>query len=432
MAESCRRVLEVEIPQEVVKPRVQAITTRFQRRVRLPGFRPGHAPLAIVEQRFRDDIRSQLLQELVPEYVEAQARENRWELIGTPSITDVRYSENDTVKFKAVLEVFPEIELREYRDLRVELDQPEVTEQEVASELERLREQAATYVNVDPRPLEDGDFAGISLQGIAAGTAAPGVQVEEILCEMGGPNTVPEFTENLRGAQLGEERTFDVVYPQDFSDARLAGKTVSYRVRVLGIKKKQLPELNDDLARELGEFDSLEAVRQRVREELSQAKRLEAAGQARKKLRQQLVELHDFPVPETLVERQLERRMGRLRRQIAGQGVNPQSLNVDWGKLRASQREAALDDVKGTLILEKIAQREQIEVSEAEMEEEVQKLAVVAQQTAAAMRSRLTKEGGLDRLKSSLRIEKALELVFHNATMRDAGRIRERAESGKA
>jgi trigger factor len=227
---------------------------------------------------------------------------------------------------------------------------------------------------------------------------------------------VKEFTENLRGAPAGEERSFEVAYPREFSDPRLAGNTISYRVKVLGIKKKQLPELNDELARELGEFDSLEAVRQRVREDLSRAKRRDAVDEAKKRLRRELVELHDFPVPDLLVERQLDRRMERLRRQIASQGVNLQTLDVDWGKVRGSQREAALEDVKSSLILERIAEQESVDVQEEELEREIEKLAAATNQPAPALRARLTREGTLDKIKSTLRVEKALELVLHHAT----------------
>ena len=173
--------------------------------------------------------------------------------------------------------------------------------------------------------------------------------------------------------------------------------------------------MTDDFARELGEFDSLDAVRRNIRENLHNDKFQEAEQEARNQVRQKLVALHDFPVPETLVERQIERRLERLRRQLAAQGMDPQSLSLDWGKIRASLREGAVEDVKSSFILEKIAHREQLDPEEAEVERELQRIASVTQQDAAALRSRLTKEGGLDRMKSRLRIEKALDFVFHQA-----------------
>jgi len=415
VAESCRRELAIEIPTEVVRQRVQAITIQLQQRARLPGFRPGKAPLSIIQERFRSDIRAQVLQELVPEYVWASAKEHNWEPIGNPAVTDVQYEEGAPLRFKATVEVLPDFELQDYKSLAVEVGEPEVSEEEVQQALEQLREQAATYLNLEPRPVQDGDYASIAVEAISPGKESPGVQVEEVLCEVGGSRTIPAFTENLRGAQVGEERSFEVHYPPDSRDPRLAGKTISYRVKVLGLKEKRLPELNDDFARELGEFDTLEAVRQQVRENLRSSKLEEIEQTARNSLRQQLVQLHDFPVPETMLERQIERRVERLKRQIAAQGMRPQGLALDWGKIRASQREGAMEDVKSTLILEKIAQQENLEAGEAEVEQEVQRIAAATKQTSALVRARLTKEGGLDKINSRLRIEKALEFLFHHA-----------------
>jgi trigger factor len=419
VSESNRRVLEIEIPSEVVRQKLHTIATHFQKHARLPGFRPGKAPLSLVRQKFQEDIRSQVLQELVPEYVLAEAKQNHWEPVGAPSVTDVQYTEDAPLKFRATLEVMPEIALGDYHGIKVPVEEPGVTDEEVSETLEGLQARSATYVNVEEaRPLREGDFASISVQGASPGKQAGGVHLEEILCEIGGENTVPEFTANLKGAQLGDERIFDVAYPADFRDTRLAGKTDSYRVTVLGIKAKQLPPLDDEFARELGEFDSLDTLRQRIREDLLSSKLRQAEAEARKALRKKLADLHEFDVPESLLERQLDRRVDRLRRRLASQGMDPDRLEVDWNKVRASQRDDALEELKSGLVLEKIAEQEQVAVDEAELDREIEELAKGAQQPAAAVRARLTSEGALDKINSRLRIEKALDLVFQNAKVR--------------
>jgi len=415
MSGSCSHVVEIEVPSTVVQERAQAVVRELQRRTRLPGFRPGKAPASVIRQRFQDDIRSQVLQELVPEYIAAAARERKWEPVGQPSVTDVQYREDAPLKFRATVEVLPEFELAGYTGLRVEVPRPDVPEDEVEKALEGLREQAAAYTNVAPRPLRDGDFAGIAIQGGEPAKESADVRVDEILCEIGGPNTVREFTENLRGAEVQQELAFEVAYPPEHGDPRLAGKSVPYRVKVLGIKRKQLPELDDEFARELGDFDSLEEVRRHIREDIEKSKREEAENRARVELRKQLVALHDFAVPDTLVERQIERRLDRLRRQIASQGMDPESTALDWGKVRATQRQEAVEDVKSTFILEKIAHREHLEPEESDVDREIERIASVTKTDVAAVRSRLTREGGLDRMKSRLRIEKALDFVFHQA-----------------
>ncbi|MBI4478645.1 MAG: trigger factor [Acidobacteria bacterium] len=418
MAESCRRVMEIEIPPEVVRAKLQAIASQFQKHARVPGFRPGKAPLSIVRQKFEEDIRAQLLQELVPEYVEAEVKQHKWEPVGSPSVTDIEYVEDSPLKFKATVEVLPEFVLEDYAGLKVEYQEPVVTDEEVQKTLEQLQAQSASYVNVDPRPIQDGDYASISVQGDAAGKEGSGVDLKEVLCEIGGPDTVPEFTQNLRGAELGQEVSFDVVYPPEFRDGRLAGKTIAYRVKVLGIKRKQVPPLDDEFAKELGEFETLDALRARIRENLAESGREHAETDAKKVLRKKLVELHDFSVPESLVERQVERRMERLRRHLVSQGMNPERLAWDWNKVRDSQREEAAEEVKGSLILERIADRDSVEVDQAELDRELQQLAKALDQPEASLRARLTSEGGIDRIKSRLRIEKALELVFQNAKVK--------------
>ncbi len=409
-------MLEIEIPPEVVQKRVDAVAVQLQRRVRLAGFRPGKAPISLIQQKFRDDIRSEVLQELVPEYVRVRAQEQNWEPVGFPSVTDVQFADDTALRFKATVEILPEFQLENYEDLSITLEEPKVSEEEVAKDLDRLREKAAVYVNLDARPLQNGDFASIGFEGISPGKDSTPVKVEEVLCEIGGGNTMKEFTENLKGAQLGEERHFEVAYPPEFNDPRLAGRTIAYKVKVLGLKKKLLPELNDDFAREMGEFDSLDALRQRVQDELWKAKREEAEQNAKNQLRQKLVEFHDFPVPESMVERQMERRLERLRRQLTAQGVDLNSLQMDWKKLRASQRESAFQEVKSALILEKIAEKEKVEAQEADIEEEIGKIAAASQQTAAMIRSRLTKEGALDKIRARIRIEKALDIIFRKVS----------------
>ncbi|MBI2820179.1 MAG: trigger factor [Acidobacteria bacterium] len=421
VAESCRRVMEIEIPTEVVQEKLKAIAAQYQKHARLPGFRPGKAPLSIVRQKFEEDIRAQVLQELVPEYVAAEVKQNQWEPVGHPAVSDVAYAEDSPLKFKATIEVMPEFMLHDYDGLRVKYEEPVITDEEVQKRLEQLQEQSASYTNVDPRPIQDGDYVSISVHGDSPGKQGSGVELKEVLCEIGGADTVPEFTQNLRGAELGQEVSFDVSYPPEFRDGRLAGKTIAYRVKVLGIKRKHLPPLDDEFANELGEFDSLDNLRTRIRENLVQSEREHAEADAKKVLRKKLVELHDFSVPDSLVERQLEKRMDRLRRHLASQGMNPERLAWDWNKVRDSQREEAIEEVKGSMILEKIADREAVEVDEAELNREVELLAKALDQSETSLRARLTTEGGIDRIKSRLRIEKALEGIFQKARVRGLG-----------
>jgi trigger factor len=240
--------------------------------------------------------------------------------------------------------------------------------------------------------------------------------MDDVLIEIGGKNTVPEFSQNLTGATIGEERVFDVSYPEDISDKRLAGKTFVYTVKVNGIKLKSLPELNDDFAKELGEFTSLDQVRKQIRENMEAEKRHTIEHEAKDKLVAELVKRNDFEVPESLIDRQIDLRLERGLRALAAQGMKMEDLKkMDLPRLRAGQRDQAIQDVKSSLLLERIADLEKIEVNEEDVNHEVESLAQQSKQTSEAVRARLTQDGGLDRIRIRIRSEKTLNFLYHQS-----------------
>lgn len=439
---TCKREITIEVPPEVVHREAEKVAQAFQRQARVPGFRPGKAPLPLVRQRFRDKIREELLEHLVPEHLHQRIKDENLNLVGRPQVSDVTLDLEGAgpLQFKAVFEVLPQFELQDYSGLEVEAEEPVVIDEEVEAELKRLQEQNANFLPVEDRPLEEGDFALISFEGKPVGEggqapegaakpkAAP-VKVEEVLCEIGGASTIPAFSENLRGASPGEERSFEVQYPADHNDTRLAGKTVLYTARVHGLKQKQVPDLNDDFARDLGEFSNIEDVRKHIRETLLENKKRRTEQEAKQRLLDRLVDLHDFPVPEIMVENETQSRMERTMRQLASQGVNPARLEVDWARLRASHREAAARSVKANFILDRIAGREGIEVSEEETEREIEQLVrQVRGKDPAAVRARLTKQGVAHTMKERVRSEKTLDFVYRRAN-RTASRAGSDSES---
>ena len=242
------------------------------------------------------------------------------------------------------------------------------------------------------------------------------VHMDEVLVEIGGKNTMPEFTENLRGFSAGEERSFEVKYPDDSTDKRLAGKVFNYTVKVQAIKQKALPELNDQFAKELGEFATLDDVRKRLREGMEAERKHEAERAAKDKLVAELVKRNEFEVPEAMVERQIDLQLERGLRALAAQGMKAEDLKkMDMQRLRAGQRERALEDVKASLLLEKIAEEEKIEVGDEEIEREVEALAKQSKQTPEAIRARLTQDGALDRIRSRIRAEKTLDFLYQQS-----------------
>ncbi len=413
---STKREIQVEIPAEEVARETESLIQKYQKVARLPGFRRGHVPASIIRQRFAGDIKNDVVDALVPRYFRKQADKLGLIPVSQPRVTDLYLREGEPLRFKASFEVMPEIRAEGYKQLRADKPTISVTDEEVEQSLNDLREQHAMFTSVEGRPLTDGDFAQVSLNGKPKDGEGNPVHMDDILVEIAGKNTMPEFTENLRGAAAGDERSFDVTYPEDSSDKRLAGKTFTYTVKVQSIKQKSLPELNDQFAKELGEFTGLDEVRKRLREGMEAERKHAAEREAKDKLVAELVKRNEFEVPEALVERQIDIRLERGLRALAAQGMKPEDIKkMDFNRLRAGQREQALQEVKASLLLDKIAEEENIEVSDAEIDQEVEALAKQSKQTPEAIRARLTRDGALDRIRNRIRNEKTLDFLYHQS-----------------
>jgi trigger factor len=411
-----KREIQVEIPAEEVARETASLIQKYQKLARLPGFRRGHVPASIIRQRFSQDINNDVVDALVPKYFRQETGKLGLMPVSQPRVTDLHVHEGEPLRFKASFEVMPEVKVEGYKELRADKRDVSVTDEEVEQSLNSLREQHATFAPIEGRALADGDFAQVSLDGQPKDGDGKPVHMDEILVEIAGKNTMPEFTENLRGASAGEERTFEVKYPEDSADKRLAGKTFTYKVKIHSLKQKSLPELNDEFAKELGEFASLEEVRKRIREGMEAERKHESEREAKDKLTAELVKRNDFDVPEALVERQIDIQLERGLRALAAQGMRAEELKkMDLQRLRVGQRERALTEVKASLLLEKIAEEEKIEVSSEEIDREVEALATQSKQAPEAIRARLTRDGVLDRIRARIRAEKTLDFLYRQS-----------------
>ena len=424
--ESTKREIQIEIPAEEVGRQTESLIQKYQKLARIPGFRRGHVPASIIRQRFSEEIKTDVVEALIPRYFRREAERLGVHPISQPRVTDLHLHDGEPLRFKAAFEVLPEIKVEGYKELRADKPEIAVAEADVEQAINDLRERHAKFDPVEGRALADGDFAQVSLDGTpkpAAGESGPAqqeaaqpVHMDEVLVEIGGKNTMPEFTENLRGANVGDDRTFDVRYPADAQDKRLAGKTFSYTVKVHAVKQKTLPELNEEFAKQFGEFTSVDDFRQKVREQMEAARRHEAERSAKDKLVDDLIKRNEFEVPDALVEQQIDVRLERGLRALAAQGLTGEQMKkMDLPRLRAGQREQAVHDVKAQLLLEKVADLENLQASDEEVDSEVESLARQTKQTAEAVRARLTPDGGLDRIRNRIRSEKTLDFLYHQS-----------------
>ena len=431
-----KREIQVEIPVEDVTRQTDSLIQKYQKVARIPGFRRGHVPASIIRQRFSEEIKTDMVEALIPRFFRQEAERLSLHPVSQPRVTDLHLHDGQPLRFKAAFEVLPEIKLQGYKELRADKPEIAVSEADVEKELDNVRERQASFNPVEGRALADGDFAQVSLDGHPkpgeskvdepeAVKSKPGekksgegqpVHMDEVLVEIAGENTMPEFTEHLRGANAGDERTFEVSYPEDTQDKRLAGKTFTYTVKVQGIKQKSLPELNEEFAKQLGDFQSIEDVRKAIRENIEAERTREAEHAAKEKLVGELIQRNDFEVPDSLVEQQIDIRLERGLRALAAQGLTAEQMKkMDLNRLRAGQREQSIRDVKAALLLERVAEEENVQVSDEELNQELEALAKQSKQTSEAVRARLTRDGGLDRIRTRIRNEKTLEFLYHQS-----------------
>jgi trigger factor len=421
-----RKQIDVEIDSATVRDVYDRISDNYAKQASVPGFRPGHAPRAVVRTRFKDQIRTEVLRELLPDAVQKAVEEHKLEPLGEPEL-NLENSEGldklgqQPIAFNVSVEVLPEIKLGDYKGLAVSRSTRPVTEEDIGRVIESLRENSATLEPVEDRGAQAGDTVTASFHGtfLAEPEAEP-IKVEDVDVVLGGEGVVQEITDQLEGTKPDDEKTFTVDYPADFTAKGLAGKQIEYAVKVSAVRIRELPELDDDWAQSLGEeINSLEQLRARVRGDLEQQVANEADNKLRAALMRQLVEAHEFELPERLVEHQTEHRLESVVRDMIGQGIDPRNPELKWDKARESLKEQASYDLRSSLLLERIAGEEKIEVSDQEVEDEINAIADASRQSPDEVRAILTKQDGERSIAGRLRNRKALNLLVENARVTD-------------
>jgi trigger factor len=411
----CTREIVIDVAADEVSKAYRSVAGNYRKYAKIPGFRAGKVPESVVRRRFAAEIRKEVIDTLLPERFNKAVGDLGIRPVGQPQVTELSVEDGAPLHVKAVFEFIPAFSIDGYKDVKVDKPSVEVTEEEFQHELEQLRESRATIEPVEEdRALQDGDWAEITYKGQIADEAdAQPVSGENTLVEIGGKDTVEAFTTALRGAKPGQELKAEVIYPADYSEAKLAGKTVAYDVEVKAIKKRILPELNDDFAKEVGHYESYADLETRVREYMANRKRRSVEGETKDRLAAALVERYPFPVPESLVQDQIDTRLERGLRALAAQGMQPDQMRkLDFARLRVAQRDSAIAEVKTNILLDRIAGEENITVSEEEMDHELQIAAIQSREPLDALKARLTKDGGMARISEQLRREKTASVLY--------------------
>jgi len=430
----CTRELVIDVPADDVATAFRKVAANYRKYAKIPGFRAGKVPESIIRRRFAAEIRKEVIDSLLPERFNKAVSDLNIRPVGQPQVTDLTVEDGTPLHVKAVFEYIPAFSIEGYNDVKVDKPSVEIAEEEFQHELTHLRDSRATIEPVEEdRALQDGDWAEISYKGqiqndpsAAAPEGATETQTgesqpvdaqpiggENTLVEIGGKDTVEAFTNSLRGAKPGQELKLEVIYPADYSETKLAGKTVAYDVEVKAIKKRILPELNDDFAKELGHYETYADLEASVRDYLSARKRRNVEAETKDRLFAAMIERFTFPVPESLVQDQIDVRLERGLRALAAQGMQPEQMRkLDFARLRVAQRDSAVAEVKTNLLLDRIADEENIAVSDEDVDKELQIVSIQSREPLDSLKVRLTKEGGLARIREQLRRDKTASILY--------------------
>lgn len=411
-----RKSVEVEIPADLIARESERVTHEFGRQAKIPGFRPGKVPVSVVRNRFAKEIQEEVMSRLLPATFRDALAERGVEPVGDPQLEHVdAFIEGAPIKYKAAFEIKPQIELREYHGIPVDDPKIEVTETDVDAMIERLRDQASAYRPIEDRGLEDGDIAVIDIASTPEGAET---KSDSGHFKVGEETPLPELHDALRGKKPGEIASFDKAYGDDAQQEAWRGKSVHHDVTLKEIRIQEKPEVTDEFAKAVGEWESVDAMREAIRNDIRRHREMEALRLKRSEIGDALLASHDFEVPETLVEEELGRSLNNYARFLASQGVDLEKAEIDWAKMSEQFRPDAIKRVKRSLILEAIAKKENLVVSDVEVDAEIRRAASEAERDFADVRHRMKHDGGYESLRTSLAQEKALDLVLRESRPR--------------
>ncbi|HEY8232191.1 MAG TPA: trigger factor [Vicinamibacteria bacterium] len=413
---SVRKALAFEVEPEKVQAEIDARAKELARRVKLPGFRPGKVPLEVVKKRFKDEILGEAAEAIVNKVVFDEIDGRGLKPLAPPRVEEVKLEEGQPMSFKAVFETLPLVELPDWKGLRVSAKAASVNDEDVQKEVDRLREDAARYDAVDEdRETRSGDFVLLDLVW-KPNDGGKGGRDENALIEIGNAGNHADMNKGLEGLRVSETKEIEVAWGEDAAP-QIAGKTVRYTVTLKGVKKKVVPERDDEFAKDLGEFDSLKALEDKIRQQLQTAEERRSDRDVKGALVEALIAKASFEVPEALVERHMSARTESLVRGLAYQGIDPRKMGVDWKQYRESTREDSVKAARADILLDEIARREGIEVRDAELDAEVTRIADRTGRSREQVRAQMTKDGDLGALASKIREEKTLDLLKSNASI---------------
>lgn len=413
-----KKDLTIEVDAVEVRSEFEKTYAAYALHARIPGFRQGKVPLNLVKQRFGKDVKEEVLSRLLPHALDHAIKDHKFHVVGEPKIEDLSFEEGESLRFKVSLEVIPNFELQDYKGFKAIKRVRQVTDADVEQILNRWRENSAEFVTVEDRASQTGDFVSVNLTGKYVETSEEeDLKAEDLQIELGAEGVQQEFNENLTGVKESDVREFRVVYPADFSSPGLAGKTLDFTATVVAVRQKELPEADDDFAKQFGEgYENIQQLRDRIREDLAKSANNEADLRLRDELTEKLLTAYEFQVPDVLVEQQAQDRLRNFIYRLANSGLPPEATkNINWDERLGEARLMAVRDVRAALVVGRISEKEKIRVTSTEIDTEIAQMAPGLGLLPAQLKARLTKEDELPSIENRLRYNKAVDVIVTHA-----------------
>jgi trigger factor len=411
----CKRNLVAEASAEETNRKIDEFAREYAQKVKVPGFRPGKVPLNVIKQRFANDLRSDATQEIIRLCWKNALSEHDLHPLAEPAIENVQNEPDGSLKFQVTFEVLPAVEIKDYKGISISAPQSKVEDADVDESLMYLQDQNAQYVPVEDAQISDGHYVSFSYEVEIPGRAKP-IHEEEGACIVGDSRTEEAFSQNLRGAKVGDTRSFEVSYPEDYRQRRLAGKTAGYKLTIKEVKEKQLASLNDEFAKDIG-AESLEALKVKIKDDLVTKAQRNAEKSAREAAIDSILERHSFDVPECLIQDEFENYVHQIAANLAQQGIDINKTSIDWKKMFEQRRPQSEKEVRRSIALDAIARQEGIDISAEELDAEFEKLSEGSGKSAAAIKAQFEKDERIQGFRELLRRNKALDFVYRNANI---------------
>ncbi len=410
---STKRAIEITIPEEDAEDEFMNQANTLKEEVDVPGFRKGKAPLKMIISKYRDTIEQRMLAGLVPETVKKVMEEIDAEPIGEPDITHLDYERNQPISLKAEFEVSPDIELGDYTEIQLTKESERVSSEEVDEVIEKFRENSAVLSPVENGEAGEGNTVIFDMESTVGGSDRT-FSNENISVDLSNTELPADFTDEILGMEVEQEKTFTVEYPKDYFNTDLAGETVTHTVKLNSIKEKQLPELDDEFAKSIDvEGETLEEVRETIFDNLREQKKQQSEDQLKEDLMDKLRRMHNFDVPDSYVENMKDAQIRNVSQSMAAQrGVTPDQMDVDWEKMREEGHEDAVKGVRSSMIIEKIAREENIEVSQEDIDEKIREIARKQDESFSRLKNKMEESDTNEKIRSSVLHEKTLEFIL--------------------